>query len=97
MVRAGVNQLTEWAKDSPAVSDANAVHAYNKILDAGKGAAEGLSKAEREQVTDGLVDGGLFRGSAFLSPHISCPDCLAGSSYTIPAVTHHHFPRYILQ
>ena len=50
MVRAGVNQLTEWAKDSPAVSDANAVHAYNKILDAGKGAAEGLSKAEREQV-----------------------------------------------
>eukprot|EP00116_Pleurobrachia_bachei_P004886 sb/3465148/ len=55
VVRAGVNQLTEWAKDSPAVSDANAVHAYNKILDAGKGAAEGLSKAEREQVSE-LVD-----------------------------------------
>ena len=31
VVKAGGKQLAEWAKDSPAVSDANASHAYNKV------------------------------------------------------------------
>ena len=54
VVRAGVNQLGEWAKDSPAVDEANAHHAYNKVVEASKAASEGLSKAEREQVTNFL-------------------------------------------
>ena len=45
-----MNQLSEWAKDSPAVDEANAHHAYNKVIDASRAASEGLSKAEREQV-----------------------------------------------
>ncbi|XP_063685744.1 vinculin-like isoform X7 [Bolinopsis microptera] len=54
VVNAGVGQLSEWAKDSPAVSDANAHHAYNKVLEVSKAVSEGLSKAERDQV-EGLI------------------------------------------
>ena len=50
VVNAGVGQLSEWAKDSPAVDDANAHHAYNKIKEVSKAVSEGLSKAERDQV-----------------------------------------------
>ena len=50
VVNAGVGQLSEWAKDSPAVDEANAHHAYNKVMDVSKAVSEGLSKAERDQV-----------------------------------------------
>ncbi|KAL5267420.1 hypothetical protein ACHWQZ_G004455 [Mnemiopsis leidyi] len=56
VVNAGVNQLTEWAKDSPAVDDANAHHAYNKVMEVCKAVTEGLSKAERDQVEALVAD-----------------------------------------